>query len=198
MSKCVNAKTLYEDIEFCQGKSSLPGIRPNVFGISLRDVVSVPRPKREGAENLKDIAVIKDNIVVAQDKGWHKIGLVPDDGNVKSDSQGSYGSKTFAVTATVNIPGTEEEATAYAAEVNNDQMIFLVQQRNGKFRLIGSDAFPAQVAPAQDTGSGPTDANQTTLAITATDEVPAPFYQGEIVLVDGTKISGLDGSAITE
>lgn len=197
MSKCVNAKTLYEDIEFCQGKKSLPGIRPYVYGISLRDVVSVPRPKRESTSKLADIAIIKDNIVLNADAKWHKVGLVPDDGNVKSDSQGSYGSKTFAITATVNIPGTAEEATAYAAEVNNDQMLYLVPQRDGKYRLVGSDAFPAQVAPAQDTGSGPTDANQTTLAITATDEVPAPFYQGEIVTEDG-KISGLDGSAITE
>lgn len=195
MGKCTSAETLYEDIEFCQGKKSLPGIKPHVYGISTRDVVSVPRPKR--GENLASIATITEDIVIKSEKKWHKIGLIPEDGQITAESQGTYGSKTFAITATVNIPGTAEEATAYAAEVNNDSMIYLVPQRDGKYRLVGSDAFPAMVAPSQSTGQAATDTNQTTLTITATDEVPAPFYQGEIITEDG-KISGKDGSAITE
>lgn len=194
MSKCVTAETIYQDIEFCQGKKSLPGIKPAIYGISTRDVLMVPEPV---GTDLKTRAVIKDDITLKSDAKWHKLDLVPDVNSFKSESQGQYGSKTFAVSCTAVMPGTSEEATAYCAEVNNDTMMYLVQQRDRKFRLIGSDVFPAQVNPAQDSGESPTDQNSTTLNITATSDVPAPFYQGKIVTEDGT-INGTDGSAASE
>ena len=61
----------------------------------------------------------------------------------------------------------------------------MVPTRTGKFRVVGSDEFPAEVNANQDTGQAPTDTNQTALEIVADDEMPAPFYYGKLPVSDG-------------
>lgn len=85
----------------------------------------------------------------------------------------------------VMLTGTEEEVTGLIAELLNAEVIAVVPTRTGKFRVVGSDEFPAEVNPNQDTGKAPTDTNQTTLEIVADDEMPAPFYYGKLPVSDG-------------
>lgn len=195
MYKCTDMESIYKDIPFCQGKKSLPGIRPYVYGISKRDIVKFPtidsKPK-----DLKDVAVYKDDFVLASDKKFHKVGIIPNQGQLQVESQGAYGSKTFKITGKVLIPGTEEEASGYIAEVNNDDMIYLFPQRNGKIRVLGSESFSPELTLSQDSGQGATDTNATTIQIEVTDEYPAPFYPGKIETEDGT-ISGATGLPVT-
>lgn len=184
MSKCTEQNTLYEDIEFCQGKKSLPGIRPYIFGISKRDIATWPTIG--AAESLAEVAAYTGDFTLVADKVWHKLELVPEDGQFTCESQGTYGSKTFKNAVTVSMPGTEEEATGYIAQANNDDMVYLVPQRNGKYRVMGSEAFNTELSLKQDSGKAATDSNVTTMEISATDEYPAPFYAGKIVTSYGT------------
>ncbi len=61
----------------------------------------------------------------------------------------------------------------------------MVPTRTGKFRVIGSDEFPAEVNPGQDTGQAATDVNQTSIEIVADGELPAPFYTGKLPVSNG-------------
>ena len=72
--------------------------------------------------------------------------------------------------------------------------MYLVQQRNGKFRVIGCEEFETDTKPTQALGEGVTGEAGTTIEIEATDLCPAPFYPGKIEAEDGD-ISGADGSA---
>lgn len=193
---CTGQADLYDNMPFCKGQKSLPGIRHHIYGIPKRDVLTYPVIGGGAAASLDKVASYTGNFALVADKLWHKVDIVPNDGEVKVESQGSYGSKTFKETVTVNIPGTEEKATGYIAEANNEEMLYLVPQRNGKYRLIGSEAFTPELKLGQDTGKVATDANQTSIEMTCDDEYPAPFYPGEIVTSDG-KISGADGKVIT-
>ena len=56
----------------------------------------------------------------------------------------------------------------------------------GKYRVVGSDKWLTKTTVAQDLGQGPTGTTSTTINVEATDECPAPFYEGEIVTEDGT------------
>lgn len=190
---CTDQETLYADIDFCQGKKSLPGIRSYVYGASKRDIVTWPKIDRSTKETLDTINVYEGDFVMAADKKWHKIALVPNEGQLQIESQGTFGSKTFKVTATMNMPGTEEEVSGYIAEANNDEMVYLVPQRNGKFRVVGSEAFSSELSLAQDTGKAATDSNMTTVTAEATDEYPAPFYVGKIETEAGD-INAADGT----
>ena len=195
MTKCTSANSIYGDICFLPGKKSLPGVRGYVYGIAKRDIMTWPTIGTEAPKTLADVAKYAGNFVLATDKKWHKIGLIPNESELQVESQGSFGSKTFKVTGSAVIPGTEEEVSGYIAQANNDEMVYLFIQRNGKARMVGSEAFTPELSLSQATGKATTDANSTTISAVADDEYPAPFYPGKIETEDGD-ISGATGLPI--
>lgn len=193
---CTDERDLYSDMRFCRGKKSLPGTRAYAYYTKKSNIVTWPTKADSDAADLAAIAKLIGNFKLAADKVWNKLELVPDQQQITAEPVGSYGSKMYNNTTTLVIPGTEEEATGFAAEANNDDLVYLVPQRNGKFRLIGNKEFNTTTSAALDTGKGSDDTNATTLTITVEDEIPAPFYPGTIETSDGT-ISGADGEAVT-
>lgn len=195
MTKCTSANSIYGDICFLPGKKSLPGVRGYMYGIAKRDIMTWPTIGTEAPKTLADVAKYAGNFVLATDKKWHKIGLIPNESELQVESQGSFGSKTFKVTGSAVIPGTEEEVSGYIAQANNDEMVYLFIQRNGKARMVGSEAFTPELSLSQATGKATTDANSTKISAVADDEYPAPFYPGKIETEDGD-ISGATGLPI--
>ena len=55
----------------------------------------------------------------------------------------------------------------------------------GNWRVVGSEKWLTKTTVAQDNGQGPTGTTSTTIAVEASDEVPAPFYFGVIATEDG-------------
>ena len=70
--------------------------------------------------------------------------------------------------------------------------MYLVQRRDGKFRVIGNEMFETDTKPKQDGGEGVTGEQGTSLEISVTDVCPAPYYPGKIETEDGD-ISGETG-----
>lgn len=196
MSDCTDVVSIYDDIEVCAGAKSLPGVRDIVYFIPKRDIVTWPTIDRSKKTALSNVAVYDGNFTLAADKKWLKADMIQNVSNITTESQGTEGSKTFRVTANLFLKGTEEEATGFISEANNDKLVFLVVQRNGKARVIGSAAFTPELTLGQDTGAAATDTNQTTVTVAVDDEYSAPFYPGEIVTSDGT-VSGATGEIVT-
>lgn len=194
MAKCTKNASIYEDLEKCPGQKKLPGIRDYVYAASKRDILTYPEVSDEPA-SLAEAVTAKGDFTLAADKYFVKVGIVKDDGQIQVENQGTDGAKTFKNTASFSIPGTEEEASGFIDQMNNDEMIFLVPQRNGKFRIIGSEDFSPELTLGQDTGKTATDANTTTVQAEATDLHPAPFYAGKIHTTDGD-IDGATGKAV--
>ena len=185
---CSSEKTLLQDVKFCQGKKSLPGTKKRVYIADIRDIVGFPeKPDRSGSGfTLEQVPVLSGNFTMATDKFFAQVDIINNNGKITVEAQGTFGSKTFKNTYTGNAPGTEEEVTGLIAELLNAEVIAVVPTRTGKFRVIGSEEFPAEVNPSQDTGQAPTDSNQTVLEISADDELPAPFFTGTLPISGGT------------
>lgn len=188
--------TIYKDIKKCQGTKSYPGVRTHVYGISKNDIVTWPTIPAS-PKTLEEAVTYVGDFVLAADKKWHYLGMVTDQGQLQTESQGTEGSKTHKVTGTIVMPGTEEDVTGYIDQANNDSMVYLFVQRNGKARVCGCEEFDATLTVSQDTGQGVTDTNATTVSVEATDPHPAPFYPGKIETEDGD-ISGATGKAWEE
>ncbi|MCH4213337.1 MAG: hypothetical protein LKF70_11190 [Prevotella sp.] len=193
---CTDQESLYSDIGFCQGQAAPAGLLNHFYAISKRDIVGYPTISRADKATLASIPAYTGNFTLAADKKWFKVDLIPDQSQLQVESQGSYGSKSFKNTGTFVIPRTTEEVSGFIAEANNDEMIFLVPGRDGKYRMIGSKDFSPELTLAQDSGKAATDTNSTTVTAVATDMYPAPYYPGTIETADGD-ISGEDGSAVT-
>lgn len=196
---CSDEKTLLQDVKFCQGKKSLPGTKKRVYIADIRDILKFPKLADRTATGvtLKNIptypATIKsgetsvDNVfTMATGKYFAQVDIINNNGQLTVESQGTFGSKTFRNTYKGNAPGTEEEVTGLISELLNAEIIAVVPTRTGKFRVIGSEEFPAEITPSQDSGQSATDTNQTALEIAADDEVAAPFYYGTLPVSDGT------------
>lgn len=193
---CTN-KGMYESLAWCPGQTSTPGIRRKVYFIPKSWIAKWPTlPAIDGVvENMGKLATLDGDFVLAADKKWQYIELLTTKSSINSETQGEKPSPTFLNKATLVHAGTDEEATGFARQANIDELIFLCQQRNGKFRVIGSEAFDPSVTISQTSGEGDTGTAGTTLEAQCTDICPSPFYTGKIETEDGD-ISGADGSAI--
>lgn len=190
-----NAIDLYESLDFCDGKIVLPGIRPKVFFQKKSNIVTWPKlPDLEDAKSMGALATYAGNFVLAADKKWLTLKSLSTKSNVTSEVQGEKPSRTTLNKCTLKHPGTEEEAAGFCRQATADDLVYLVQQRNGKFRVMGCEEFETDTKPAQALGEGITGEAGTTLEIEATDLCPAPFYPGKIETEDGD-ISGADGTA---
>ena len=194
---CADDRDLYEDLPSCRGQKSLPGTRNHMFMTRKANITTWPEWPDSEAEQLDAVAKLTGDFVLAADKKWVKIDLVPNQNNIASERVGTYGAYLFKNTYTAVVPGSEEKQTALASEMINDDVIFLVPQRNGKYRLIGNNMFNTDVSPALATGSTTEDTNAITLTITCEDTIPAPFYTGKILTTDG-EINGATGDLVPD
>lgn len=191
------SSALYESLVHCKGTTVLPGLRPHVFYIPKRDIVTFPKPPATVPTNgtMADLAKITTDFVLAADAKWKKIDIVTNASNVNSESQGEAPSKTFKNTGAFKYPGNNAEAAAFCRQANADDLVYLWPQRDGQYRLLGNDMFETNTTPAQESGSAETDASGTTINVAVTDIMPSPFYTGKIETEDGD-ISGADGTPI--
>ncbi len=187
MAKECKHSALYESLEFCQGEPVLPGIRKKVYFIPASQIVKFPVLPKLGDEgvDMGKLATYQGDFMLAADAAWKCIDVLTTDSDISSDSQGTAPSKTFLNKATLKHAGCDEEATGFCRMANCDNLVYLVQQRNGKFRVFGNDKFETNTKPAQASGAKETDASGTTLAVEVSDLSPAPFYVGKIITDDG-------------
>lgn len=195
---CTDDTNLYADVPFCTGEKSLPGIRPHFYFIRRADVQSLPKPKGTGAASLEEVNVISENIVISSDKAWNRVELVDGESEPTVEQQGSWPNCTFLNKVTLVLPGTGKKATGLISMLNNDDIIALVPQRDGKVRLFGNDSFRCSVKPSQAWGKAVTDANTTTVELEVTDEFPVPFYEGTFKTSAGTYDGANDTLKATE
>lgn len=186
--KNCSSTNLYESLEHCKGKPVVPGLRPEIWGIPKTQITGWPTLPDIDSENadMKKIATYEGDFALAADNVFFKIDILTMASKLSSASQGEYPNKTYLNTLTVKYAGVDEDATGFCRMANSDDLVYVVRQRNGKFRVLGNDAFETDTKPSQDSGMAVTDASGTTLEITATDFCPAPFYTGKLVTAEGT------------
>lgn len=180
--KCTS---ILKSIPWCEGKPVKPGIRRRCFFVAKADVVTYPTLERDELGRPTS-ATYKENFTLAEGKKFLVIDHLPEKAEPKSDPQGEFPSQTFNNQLTLVCPDVGPEATAAITPFLNTEVIVIVEDMYGRFRVFGNEDWGARVAPSQALGQGATGTSATTLAITASDECSMPFYEGEIPTEDGT------------
>lgn len=192
-NKCTTDKDMYEDVMFCQGSASLPGVRPHMYMTRRVNILTFPKVQGDAATKLEDVAVIKDSFVLAEGAKFVKIDLVDGESEPTCENQGNEGAKSFLNKVAFVLPGTQKKVTGLIAKLNNDDVIFLYPQRDGALRLIGNEMFRVLVELGQNAGKQVTDSSQSTITVSVSDINPAPFYEGTFETEDGV----IDGKTDT-
>ena len=196
-NKCTTDKDLYEDVQFCQGSASLPGVRPHMYMVRRVNILSFPKVQGDAATKLEDVAVIKDSFVLAEGVKFVKIDLVEGESEPTCENQGNEGAKSFLNKVAFVLPGTQKKVTGLISKLNNDDVIFLYPQRDGAIRVIGNEMFRVQLELGQSAGKQVTDSSQSTITASVSDINPAPFYEGTFDTEDG-EIDGKTDTIVGE
>lgn len=195
MATDCTTQDMYQSLNWCDGETVLPDIRPKVYFQKKSNIVKWPElPSLKTAKSMAELATYRGDFTLVADKKWLTLKSLSAKSNVTTETQGERPSVTALNKCTIKHPGTEEDAAGFCRQAMADDLVYLVQQRNGKFRVMGCEEFETTTKPSQALGEGITGEAGTTLEIEATDLCPAPFYPGKIEAEDGD-ISGADGSA---
>lgn len=179
---------IYESLEHCLGETVLPGLRQRAWGIPKKQILKwpkLPNPSDEGA-TMETIASYEGDFSLAADAAFFTIDILDTASNIKSESQGTLPSKTFVNTLTLKYAGNNAAATGFCRLANSDDLVYIIQQRDGAFRVLGNEMFRSDTKPSQESGMEVTDSSGTQFEITVTDVCPAPFYSGKFKTADGT------------
>jgi hypothetical protein len=176
----------YKALAWQVGDVNLPGIKQDVYAIAKRDILNWPTLPTTFTTAMGELVTYDGDFILAVNTKWQKIGIIVDKSPVEAKSQGVRPSKTFLNTATFLHAGVEEDATGFVLQANNDDLVYLIETKKGKFRVIGNDMYQTDTTIDQKLGGAATDEMGTTLVATVTDLAPAPFYIGEIVTEECT------------
>ena len=179
-----NCSPLQKSLAWCQGKPVLPGIRRRLYYTSKGNIVSWPTLPHDANGRITS-ATYTGSFTLKADATWYYIDILSEKSQLTSEAQGECPSQTQLNKLVAVHPGVGEEASAAAAYLNNNHNVFIVQEMEGSYRVVGSEMYQTITTVAQDNGQGATGTASTTISVDATDECPAPFYVGAITTEDG-------------
>ena len=176
----------YKSMAWVPGTRKLTGIMTDVYFIRKADIVNWPTLPATFTTSMGQLVTYDGNFTLAANAKWQKITTDVDKSPVDGKSQGNVPSKTFLNSLTLLHESTEEDASAFAMQANNDDLIYIVKTKNGKYRVIGNEMWQTKTEVDQKLGAQATDEMGTTITITVTDIAPGLFYAGNIVAEEGT------------
>lgn len=177
-------KSVMQSVDWCMGKPELPGIRKRVYAIAKSEILKWPKLPRD--ENGRATSAVYDgSFVLEADAKFIFVDIIPNRSQHTSDPQGDAPSQTQLNKLNLVHPAVGEEASALSAYLNNNDILWVFQDANGKWRCVGHPTWDTKTTVAQDNGQGATGQTGTTIAVEASDEVVSPFYVGTLVTEDG-------------
>lgn len=190
---CIN---IQKSLEWCEGTAEYAGIRRRVYYTSKQNVVSWPTLPRNAKTGQPSSSKLEGNFVLKADEKFKFIDIVPERSQHTSDPQGERPSQTQLNKLILVYPGVGQVAADATAFLNNNDNVFIFQDMNGAFRVVGCEKWPTKTTVAQDNGQGASGTVGTTISVEAPDEVASPFYGGVIPAEDGDINSDAPGAGV--
>lgn len=164
---------------WCPGSSRMPGVRKRLFFIPKSDISAWPT--KSGGKYTGDFTLVSG-------KYWNYIDIVEKKSKHSAETQGEYPCKTFKQHGEFFYPGLEDDITDFEEKANNDDLVYLTQEANGTFKVLGCEEYQTDTTFSSDSGSEATDA----IGVTITAECDAPT---DLLTYEGSIMTGADEDA---
>jgi hypothetical protein len=184
-----DCSSIQKSLAWCQGRPQYTGIRRRLYFTARSNIVTWPTLEKDSNGRVLS-AVYDGDFILAADKEWLYMDILPDKSQLTSEAQGEYPAQSQLNKLVAVHPGIGLDAAEAAAWFNNNETVFLVEDMSGNMRVVGHKDYPIKVTVTQDTGQGITGSAGTTITVEASDDVPAPFYHYEGLFMTG------DGRAV--
>lgn len=185
---------LQKSLGWCDGKPVYPGIRRRLYYIAKSMIVKWPTRKR--LDNGAFEASYTGDFTLAADAKWRYIDIVVNNSGLTSEPKNVPPSQIQTNKLVAVHPGVGPEATEAANYINNSDNVYLAQDMEGSFRVLGSEMYQSKSTYNQDLGQGSSGTASSTINVEADDPTPAPFYSGKIEAEDGDFMA--DGSDVAQ
>lgn len=166
----------YKSLSWCPGKSRLPGVRKRVYYVRKAEITTFPTVGK---------GKYTGDFTLASGCYFKYIDVVVKKSKFNAQSQGEPPCKTFKQNLEMFYPGLEDDITDFETSANNDDLLYLVQQSNGTFKVLGCEEYETDTTFGSDSGSEVTESMGVT--ITAACDAPTDLliYTGSIPTGEG-------------
>ena len=177
----------------------MPGIRRRLYYIEKVNIVAFPTLGKASDSNqtMGGMAKLTGNFTLADSKFFKFIDLKDEASNATFDPVGENGSKLFNNQVHAIVSGQADDVKGLARQSVNEDLVFVYQNRDGGFCVLGNEMFETHTSPSGDTGAEATGAITTTFDIQVYDECPVPSYEGELKLSATEYVDCSDGKVKT-
>lgn len=163
-----------------EGKN-MGGVR-NTFYYALADDVKTWPALPANPTDLDDACVLTGNFAMDSGKQFFTGYMTPYSGEVKDEEQGDTDGMSFKHIFNLFHPGMKAQLLGFMTKTNNANLVFIVADAEGTYRVIGSEAYPArkQAGEGGGTGKATADRKGAGLSFYSFGNTPAPIYEGTI------------------
>ena len=193
-------KSLYQSIESCPGSKNNPGIRRRLYYAPKSWIAAFPKLPDTDDDKIEDMSAIAQlvgDFTLAADKFFNFIDLKDEASNVTFETVGEIGTQIFNNQANAIVVGMPDKVKAFARQVINDDLVYVYQDKAGKFCVIGNEMYHTDTKASGDTSAEPTGACSSTFAIQCYDVCPVPTYTGKLMISATQYIDCADGEIKT-
>jgi len=172
-----NLKMNATPITYPQGRFNPAGITRVLYAF-VEDILSFPTlADSETATTFASLVEYDGPIVMKTGKQFHDMYCTLEEGEIKTSMVGPRDGKGFENTMETSFPGNDANFLGYKASLANRQVVFLVKEKNGIIRVLGSLEDPAYFETDDSTsGKKIADGRKSILTFKDSKSTPAPIY----------------------
>lgn len=182
MANCTDT-IVTDNLDFCFDDENSAGISPvEIYAAPVADFDTIiAPPKKSVATSLEEAGTITGPHTFTAPKGFFKINILPDTGEVTTTGEGDKGMRTNRNAFAGTLYGNSAKVKGFIRKYQNTGMIFLVTDLNGVIHQIGSEISPAYLSENNHTtGLKSGDVSGVPVKFEDTQAYPAPVYTGAI------------------
>ena len=174
-----------EDLDNCVNDELASGVsETELFYAPAAHIDTMPSLPALGdpTKTLAEIATVSGDITFPTGKGFNRLNILADTGEIKDEPVGNKGNKKVKSSFEFFLSNNSARNLGFIRQYKNVGLVLVIVEKSGRKRILGSKLVPAYIAEASGTsGKGSEDDVGFQITIDVTKSAPAPVYTGNIV-----------------
>jgi hypothetical protein len=165
-------------ITYPQGRFNPAGVTRVLYAFA-EDILTFPTlADSETALTFASLVEYDGPIVMKTGKQFFDLYCTLEEGEIKTGMAGPRDGKGFENTLEISFPGNDANFLGYKASLANRQVVFIVKEKNGIVRVVGSLEDPAYMETDDATsGKKIADGRKSIITFKDSKSTPAPIYK---------------------